>query len=99
MYMSGSPVAQSYRASRVRAAGMWGVSTALATLLLALSGCDAHQDNKASAAGAEPPPPQVLFSKVTKRDVPSYLEAVASLDGYVNADIRARVRGYLSSQD
>ena len=78
---------------------MWGVSTALATLLLALSGCDAHQDNKASAAGAEPPPPQVLFSKVTKRDVPSYLEAVASLDGYVNADIRARVRGYLSSQD
>jgi membrane fusion protein (multidrug efflux system) len=44
-------------------------------------------------------PPQVLFSKVTKRDWATYLEAVASLDGYVNADIRARVRGYLSTQD
>jgi membrane fusion protein (multidrug efflux system) len=41
----------------------------------------------------------VLFSKVTRRDWASYLEAVASLDGYVNAEIRARVRGYLSTQD
>lgn len=96
MYMSGSPVA---RRSRARAARMCGVSTALTALLL-LGACDAQQQkNKAPGAGAEPPPPQVLFSKVTKRDVPSYLEAVASLDGYVNAEIRARVRGYLSTQD
>ncbi|HKU37593.1 MAG TPA: efflux RND transporter periplasmic adaptor subunit [Polyangiales bacterium] len=37
--------------------------------------------------------------KVVRKDVPLYVEAVASLDGYVNADIRARVRGYLSTQD
>jgi membrane fusion protein (multidrug efflux system) len=36
--------------------------------------------------------------KVTRRDLPLYIEAVASIDGYINADIRARVRGYLRSQ-
>ena len=106
MYMSGNPVARRSR-TRVARVGVAPrgllrvVSTVLATLLmpLTLGACNEKQENKAAAAGAEPPPPQVLFSKVTKRDVPSYLEAVASLDGYVNAEIRARVRGYLSSQD
>ena len=94
MYMSGSPVASWFSGSRARAARCWGLSS----VLLALVGCDA-QSSPSKAAAASPEPPQVLFSKVTKRDVPSYLEAVASLDGYVNADIRARVRGYLSSQE
>jgi membrane fusion protein, multidrug efflux system len=35
---------------------------------------------------------------VGKRDLPLFIEAVGSLDGYVNADIRARVRGYLQTQ-
>ncbi len=43
-------------------------------------------------------PPLVLVSPVQRRDVALYIEAVASLDGYVNADIRARVKGYLKSQ-
>jgi membrane fusion protein (multidrug efflux system) len=30
--------------------------------------------------------------------VPLFIEAVASLDGYVNAEIRARVKGYLEAQ-
>ncbi len=45
-----------------------------------------------------PPPPTVLVSTVVRRDVPLFIEAVGSLDGYVNADIRARVRGFLRSQ-
>lgn len=49
--------------------------------------------------GAAPPPPKVLFARVTRKDVPIFTEAVATVDGYVNADIRARVRGYLSTQD
>ncbi len=36
---------------------------------------------------------------IQKRDLPLFIEAVASLDGYVNADMRARVRGYLRSQN
>jgi membrane fusion protein (multidrug efflux system) len=45
-----------------------------------------------------PPPPTVLVAPVARRDVSLYIEAVATLDGYVNADIRARVKGYLESQ-
>lgn len=33
-----------------------------------------------------------------QRDVPLYIEALGNLDGYVNADIRARVRGILAGQ-
>jgi membrane fusion protein, multidrug efflux system len=47
---------------------------------------------------APPPPAQVGFVVVEKRDVALYIEAVGTLDGYVNADIRARVRGYLERQ-
>ncbi|HEV3189196.1 MAG TPA: efflux RND transporter periplasmic adaptor subunit [Polyangiaceae bacterium] len=50
------------------------------------------------ATGA-PPPPTVYVASVARRDVPLYIEAVASLDGYDNADIRARVRGYLQGQN
>ncbi|HEY0195730.1 MAG TPA: efflux RND transporter periplasmic adaptor subunit [Kofleriaceae bacterium] len=45
-----------------------------------------------------PPPAQVGFVTVEKRDVALYIEAVGSVDGYVNTDIRARVRGYLEKQ-
>lgn len=45
-----------------------------------------------------PPPPTVYVTTVTRRDVPLFIEAVAALDGYDNAEIRARVRGYLRSQ-
>jgi membrane fusion protein (multidrug efflux system) len=46
-----------------------------------------------------PPAPTVLVTTLAKRDVPIYIEAVGALDGYVNAEIRARVRGYLRTQD
>src|SRR6187551_1728431 len=58
----------------------------------------------AGAACAEkkpppPPPPTVLVAPVTRGDLPLFIEAVGTLDGYVNADIRARVKGYLRSQN
>ena len=46
-----------------------------------------------------PPPPTVLIAPVTRGDLPLFIEAVGTLDGYVNADIRARVKGYLRSQN
>jgi len=67
--------------------------------LSVLAACEVKPAQQGAAQGQAAEPPRVLFSKVTKRDWASYLEAVASLDGYVNADIRARVRGYLSTQD
>jgi membrane fusion protein (multidrug efflux system) len=45
-----------------------------------------------------PPPPLVYVAPVVRRDVPLYVDSVGSLDGYDNADIRARVRGYLRTQ-
>lgn len=46
-----------------------------------------------------PAPPTVVVVPVTKQSVTLSNEAVGTVDGYVNADIRARVRGFLQSQD
>jgi len=47
------------------------------------------------AAPAPPPPPTVAVIEVVERDVPLTSEWVATLDGYVNAQIRPQVTGYL----
>ncbi|HEV3032454.1 MAG TPA: efflux RND transporter periplasmic adaptor subunit [Polyangia bacterium] len=49
-------------------------------------------------AKAPPPTPTVIVAPVVRKDVALYLDAVGSLDGYVNAEIRARVRGLLQGQ-
>jgi membrane fusion protein (multidrug efflux system) len=54
---------------------------------------------KDARSNAKPPPPAtVLVGTVQRRDVPLYVETVATLDGYANVDIRARVRGFLTQQ-
>src|SRR6516225_8786004 len=45
------------------------------------------------------PPPEVLVTQVVKADVPVVREWVGTLSGSVNADIRARVNGYLQKKD
>lgn len=44
-------------------------------------------------------PQEVLVTEVLQKDVPVVREWIGSLDGSVNADIRARVSGYLVSQN
>jgi membrane fusion protein (multidrug efflux system) len=39
-----------------------------------------------------------MVAPVLRQDVPLFIEAVGSIDGFVDADIRARVRGVLQSQ-
>src|SRR6266550_6740345 len=46
-----------------------------------------------------PPPPEVLVTTVAPRDVPRILERVATLDGFINANINAQVSGYMISRD
>jgi len=48
---------------------------------------------------AAPPPPDVDVVTVQSADVPLYTEWIGTLDGYVNAQIRAQVTGYLMAQD
>ena len=40
----------------------------------------------------------MIVAPVVRQDVPLYIEAVSALDGYVDAEIRARVRGVLQAQ-
>src|SRR5512132_1468933 len=46
-----------------------------------------------------PPPPEVLVTTVKPQDVPRVLERVATLDGFINANINAQVQGYIVSRD
>jgi membrane fusion protein (multidrug efflux system) len=68
-------------------------SLSLCSCLLVSAACKGNEPAKT------PPPPTVLVDEVEARDVKETLEAVAVVDGYVNAEIRARVSGYLKSQE
>ncbi|MFY9570304.1 MAG: efflux RND transporter periplasmic adaptor subunit [Blastocatellia bacterium] len=50
-------------------------------------------------AQAAAPPVEVEVVKVEQRDVPIYSEWIGTLDGKVNAEIKAQVSGYLLSQN
>src|SRR5438105_4257604 len=43
--------------------------------------------------------PEVLVTTVEPRDAPRVLERVATLDGFINANINAQVQGYIVSRD
>jgi membrane fusion protein (multidrug efflux system) len=45
-----------------------------------------------------PPPPTVIVGTIVQRDVPLFQESVGTVAGYVDAEIRARVRGFLEKQ-
>jgi len=45
------------------------------------------------------PPPDVVVTNVVQRDTPIYSEWVATLDGFVNAQIQPHVAGYIVKQD
>jgi RND family efflux transporter MFP subunit len=49
-------------------------------------------------AASPPPPAEVQVASVIQKDVPIYGEWVATLDGYVNAQIQPQVTGYLIKQ-
>src|SRR5437773_5035949 len=68
----------------------------LAALLICVSfvtGCSRKP------AQAPPNAPEVLVTTVTPQDVPRVLERVATLDGFINANINAQVQGYIVSRD
>jgi membrane fusion protein, multidrug efflux system len=51
-----------------------------------------------SAPPAQMPPPEVKVLRVAQKDVPVYGEWIGTLDGMVNAEIKAQVTGYLLAQ-
>ena len=69
------------------------VIAAVLILLLSSFGCS----RKPAQTG--PPAAEVLVTTVTPQDVPRVLERVATLDGFINANINAQVQGYIVSRD
>jgi membrane fusion protein (multidrug efflux system) len=65
-----------------------------AFLMGLLTACPKRQESRPA-----PAPPDVDVIEVKQQDVPIYHEYVGTLDGLVNADIQARVSGYLVSQN
>ncbi|MBO0720213.1 MAG: efflux RND transporter periplasmic adaptor subunit [Blastocatellia bacterium] len=64
----------------------------LVVMLIALG----RSNEKAAPPAANPP--EVVVVPVVQKDVPIYSEWIGTLDGLVNADIRAQVSGYLLSR-
>src|SRR6202051_3578736 len=71
-----------------------GLSTFSAASLLLLTACAKQQSAAPKAA-----PMQVSVVTVEQRDVPLFGDWVATLDGYVNAQIQPQVSGYMIKQD
>ncbi len=60
---------------------------------LGLAGC------ASSKTAVKPPDTEVLVARPVRQDLPVHSEWVATLDGYVNAEIRPQVSGYVISQN
>jgi RND family efflux transporter MFP subunit len=65
-------------------------------LVMGAGGCNSTADTRPKAG---PPPPTVQVAAVERRDVPLTTEWIASMDGYVNAQIQPHVSGYLIGQN
>jgi membrane fusion protein, multidrug efflux system len=64
----------------------------LALTLIGGGGC-----SETRATGATPPPPAVVLGVVRRQDVPIYSTTVGTVTGYIDAEIRARVKGFLQA--
>jgi len=64
-------------------------------LLLAITACGRGNVQAAAAAPAS----EVRVAPVVQQDVPVFSEWVATMDGYVNAQIRPQVSGYIIKQE
>src|SRR5246500_4797260 len=70
-----------------------------AVLLLSAISFQLTSCNRSSAGAGEPAAPEGEVATVQQKDIPVYREWIGTLDGMVNAAIRAQVTGYLLTQD
>jgi membrane fusion protein (multidrug efflux system) len=73
------------------------VSGGLGLILIGVTVAAMRPSKNAAAAPAKAPQ-DVSVVQVEQRDVPIYGEWIGTLDGLVNADVRAQVTGYLQTQ-
>src|SRR5580693_9217391 len=70
-----------------------------AIFLIAVAAAIGVRYSQSKAAVLAPPPPEVLVATAEPKDLPIEREWVGTLDGLVNAAIKAEVTGYLLKQD
>lgn len=68
--------------------------SSVTALALMTSGCSSKSEAKAAAKS-----PSVSVVRVVSQQVPTYGDWVATLDGYINAQIQPQVSGYMVKQD
>jgi RND family efflux transporter MFP subunit len=78
------------RRLHITSSSFLGILAGLVSFMLL--GCQSQK------AAGPPPPTEVQVVKVEQKDVPIYGEWVATLDGYVNAQIQPQVTGYIVNQ-
>ena len=72
---------------------VWALACLIVSILLTGTGC-----SNSTSAAKPTQPPVVEVAEVVQKDVPLYREWIGTLDGLVNADIKAQVSGYLTQQ-
>jgi membrane fusion protein (multidrug efflux system) len=73
--------------------------TGLAGLLIVVAVFISLAGSKSKVRPPAPTPPEVELVQVEQRDVPIYSEWIGTLDGMVNAEVKAQVSGYLLSKN
>ena len=71
------------------------VKSVLGRMVIALSPLLLAACQNTKAAAPAPPPPEVSVATVVTQTIPVTSEWIATLDGYVNAQVRPQVSGYL----
>src|SRR5262245_31800670 len=75
------------------------IGATLSAIVIALLIVVGGSKSKERAPAAAPPPANVEVAQVALQNVPIYSEWIGTLDGMVNAEIRAQVTGYLLRQN
>ena len=70
----------------------WAHALAIGLVISSSIGC-------AGKSAGSMPPSTVAVAQVEQKDVPIYSEWIGTLDGFVNANVKAQVTGYLLRQD
>ena len=77
----------------------WSKVALFVIVILAYAAATACSRPSSAAAAGTPPPTDVEVAPVEQKDVPIIREWIGTLDGMVNAAIKAQVTGYLAKQN
>jgi len=86
-------------ASKRRTMVFGSALVAVAMILAGTGRLETKRQKKPAQAPAGAPPPGVEVVQVEQRDVPIYGEWIGTLDGMINADVKAQVQGYIISKE